>query len=318
LVLDEQAQGFGEAAYAIVQLAAAALACGDLATALPKIEEGISPARRTGHVRAEALGLALRAVIRHTAGAVREAEADYRDALRFGLLANDAWLGPFFLATYGAASAELGDESVAEQRFVEAERAIAALPEQTRLRRYGAVLVDTTRAVVDVIHAKRAADAGDRRTSRAAETRARAALARCQAKLAEHPTPELRVAEAVLTNALGSSVRVPDGLTLGRDGHWFRVRAGEKVDLSEKPILARLARLLAEAHIRGEREPIPRAALIERVWPSERIDATAGANRLAVTLSKLRGLGLAEDMEVSRRGVRLRPELHVRVEGRSS
>jgi predicted ATPase len=315
VVLSDLAQEFGEASYAVVQGATAAFACGDLATALPKLEEGLSRARRSGHVRAEALGLAMRAIIRHTGGSLRDAEADYRDALRFGLLANDAWLGPFFLATYGAASAELGDEAVAEQRFAEAERAIAALPNETRIRRYGAVLVDTTRAVVDVMRARRARSRDDTNGVEAAEGLARAALGRCLAALTDHPTAELRVAAAVLQNALASLERSPDGLSLGRDGRWFRVAAGKTVDLSGKPTLARLAWVLAEAHVRGEREPLPRAELVRRLWPAERIEPTAAANRLAVTLSKLRTLGLGREVEVSRQGVRLRPELQVRIEG---
>jgi hypothetical protein len=316
--LSEQAQELGEASYAVVEVAIAALGIGDLSTAVAKLEEGLSRARRTGHVRAEALALAMRGVIRHTAGGVRDAEADYRDALRFGLLVNDAWLSPFFLAVYGAASAELGDELVAEQRFVDAERAIAALPRETRFRQYGAVLVQTTRGVLDVMKAKRTQLRSDHAIAAAAEARARAALDRCLAEVGERPVAELRVAAAVLANALVSIDRAPSGLTLGRDGQWFRVHADAKIDLSEKPTIARLARVLAEAHIRGEREPLPRAELIRRIWPSERIEATAAGNRLAVTLSKLRALGLREEMEVSRRGVRLRPELQVRIEGLSS
>jgi hypothetical protein len=180
------------------------------------------------------------------------------------------------------------------------------------------LLVDTTRGVLDVARAKRAAAAADTKTARSSEKRARLRLDRCLASVAEHPTPELRVAAAVLTNALAALAHTSDGLTLGRDGEWFRMNAEEQVDLSKKPTLARLARVLAEAHIRGEREPIPRGQLIERVWPAERIDATAAANRLAVTLSKLRGLGLSGEIEASSRGIRLRPELVVRVEGQSS
>jgi hypothetical protein len=105
---------------------------------------------------------------------------------------------------------------------------------------------------------------------------------------------------------------------VGREGRWFRVGAHDTVDLDGKPTLARLAQILAEAHIRGEREPLPRHELIKRMWPDERIDPAAAANRLSVTLSKLRSLGLASELDVSRHGVRLRGDLVVHLEGQSS
>jgi hypothetical protein len=81
-------------------------------------------------------------------------------------------------------------------------------------------------------------------------------------------------------------------LVIGLDARWFRVEGREPVSLfkgrAARLILARLARL----RLSSPGAALPLEALFEAGWPGERIAPKAAANRVYVTLSKLKSLGL--------------------------
>jgi len=77
-------------------------------------------------------------------------------------------------------------------------------------------------------------------------------------------------------------------LEVHREGRWFRRGGGERVDLSRRKRLAGVLACLATAPPEG----VPLDALYEAGWPGERCLPGSDANRVHVTLSRLRGVGL--------------------------
>jgi len=133
--------------------------------------------------------------------------------------------------------------------------------------------------------------------------------------LAEAPAPDgtssavkssedVRLALRVLSRALAGSdaplsTRPSVGgpaadpvLVVGPDARWFRVGDREPVSLRK----ARSARLilaaLARQRLGSPAAALPIEALFEAGWPGERIAPKAAANRVYVTVTKLRNLGL--------------------------
>ena len=86
--------------------------------------------------------------------------------------------------------------------------------------------------------------------------------------------------------------RAVQALVVQREGLWFQVPGGARVQVRLRPqrrILVRLAseRLAAPGHA------LDRGALVTAGWPDERMRATAAKNRLFAAISGLRSLGLA-------------------------
>jgi hypothetical protein len=141
-----------------------------------------------------------------------------------------------------------------------------------------------------------------------AATRAQAAVA-----LARAPDPDgglgpagssedVRVALRLLERAIARPARAAPAsprpaalpvLVVGPEARWFRVGEGAPVRMeksrSARLILTRLTELRVASPGRG----LPLGALFEVGWPGERIARSAAKNRVYVTLTKLRQLGLA-------------------------
>lgn len=79
------------------------------------------------------------------------------------------------------------------------------------------------------------------------------------------------------------------GVTCTADGSTFVLRDGSRVDLSRRPLLVRLVRTLVEAGAGGT---VGRGALMEAVWPGERLVGRSGDARLHVAISTLRKQGV--------------------------
>src|SRR5262249_5874712 len=97
-------------------------------------------------------------------------------------------------------------------------------------------------------------------------------------------------------------------LVVGPEARWFRVGEGAPVRMqksrSARLILARLARLRVESPGKG----LPLDALFAVGWPGERIARSAAKNRVYVTITKLRQLGLAGLLQSRDDGFLLAPE----------
>ena len=81
-------------------------------------------------------------------------------------------------------------------------------------------------------------------------------------------------------------------LDVGEAFQWFRVPGGGKVSLSRRGALRTLFSALCRARLAGR--ALTGQALIEATWPGELLDRYTARNRLHVTITTLRKLGLRE------------------------
>lgn len=148
-----------------------------------------------------------------------------------------------------------------------------------------------------------------------AEARARIAAERSVAD--ERPAAvvtELRLATRVLelrADAIDAALSTLSlrSLTVARDGSWF-ARAGEaRVDLSRMVAPRRVLMALVDVHARSRGRAVDLEQLFAAGWPEQRALPTAAANRVHVTLNKLRTLGLRDVIQSREGGWLLDPAL---------
>jgi len=117
----------------------------------------------------------------------------------------------------------------------------------------------------------------------------------------------LRFADDVL-----SSYAPEDGaLVLADRSKQVRLPDGAVRSFHDKPMLWRLACAIAKLQLRSPDGYVKRSDLVSEVWAAEKISGKAASNRLAVAIHKLRKDGFSPLVEVSPRGVRLRPGTRV-------
>lgn len=107
------------------------------------------------------------------------------------------------------------------------------------------------------------------------------------------------------------ATRPEHGVVVGPQGAWFRLPSQEAVSVQA---FAAVARILAHLAQRAEEQPgsvSDAEDLIHAGWPGERIQHEAARNRLAVSLSKLRKLGLKAQLQRTKDGWRLDPDWSV-------
>lgn len=173
------------------------------------------------------------------------------------------------------------------------------------------VTVDLHCGHADLERARRAAAAGDVDASARHRHAAIAKIARAHAPASDGaPAPSLcaedvRLAVRLLERAIAeptraaerpAPARVASGATLivGPEARWFRLQDHPPV-LVHKARAGRLvlARLIRQ-HIDAPGSALSLGDLFEAGWPGERIAPKAAANRVYVTLTKLRQLGLGK------------------------
>ncbi|APR86166.1 protein kinase/ LuxR family transcriptional regulator [Minicystis rosea] len=245
-------------------------------------------------------------------GRLDEAASAYREATALLHNTGEQHYVAVFAAALGAVAIAQGRDDDANAHFKAATRAAdGARSLSTK------AAVDVFCGFGDVALARRAAAEGD---AEATDRHRRAALARIA--LARSPAPDgalapalsaedVRLAVRLLERALaeheapieGGAARLPRApqpsssavpmLVVGPEARWFRVQDGDPVRL----LKARAARLVLFRLVRRRLEAPGRAltleALFEAGWPGERIPRPAASNRVHVTLTKLRRLGLA-------------------------
>ncbi len=237
-------------------------------------------------------------------GLLGEARAAYAEALARLHGTGERHYSVVFLAALGAVEVGLGHEEVAAGHL----DAAAA--------RLGGVRVLTTRIAVelhsahaDALRARSAAAAGDRTASARLHRAAAAPIAVAQA-----PAPDGTLAPALCSEDVRLAVRLLERaialpaasagepgdprpssvarLIVGPEARWFRLQDRRPVPVlkakAARLVLYRLVRLRVDAPGRA----LSLAELFEAGWPGERIPPKAAANRVYVTLTKLRKLGL--------------------------
>jgi predicted ATPase len=86
-----------------------------------------------------------------------------------------------------------------------------------------------------------------------------------------------------------------NAILVGPDAHWFRPPGGERVVMTRKRVLRHLLIRLIDAHRNSPGIHVEVEDLFESAWPEElAIRHDSKANRLRVSMTRLRGLGLDE------------------------
>jgi predicted ATPase len=224
-------------------------------------------------------------------GKIDEARRWYESAARF-LATWVAHRGTALLyAAWGALEARHGDRARAEELFDVGRR--AALRGDTPTVRIGFELHEAS------LHLRAARDAGDagdagRLAGEIAKWGARAdALRRRTAADAAGgmDSIDVRFALRMLEQALAAR-RSRAELVVGKDGAWFAVDGGARVDLRRRGSLRRILHALVARHAEAPERALDQDALVERGWPGERLRPDAGSTRLRVAIATLRRLGL--------------------------
>lgn len=100
-------------------------------------------------------------------------------------------------------------------------------------------------------------------------------------------------------------------LTVGPECRWLQVADGPDVDLRRRWRIQRVLRRLLEAHQASPGAWLDVAAIFAAGWPGESARPASVTNRVYVTVSRLRKLGLGDLLESDSRGFRIRPDAEV-------
>lgn len=100
-------------------------------------------------------------------------------------------------------------------------------------------------------------------------------------------------------------------LRVGPDGSWFQRDGAERVDLERSQLQRRLLWRLVQARFSAAGRSLDTDALVEALWPGERIIRESAMNRLYVAINNLRRAGLGDLLERVPTGYRLRPDVHL-------
>lgn len=112
----------------------------------------------------------------------------------------------------------------------------------------------------------------------------------------------------------GPAAGAPDAFVVGMDARWFQRAGGERVHLLKNRAARLILRRLAMHRLHSPGEALALGKLFEAGWPGERISEGAANNRVYVTLTKLRKLGLYGLLQSRDDGFLLDPAANVLME----
>lgn len=120
----------------------------------------------------------------------------------------------------------------------------------------------------------------------------------------------------VLNTLLPAGNHVPTrALFVAREGAYFHVSGGARVDLQTKGPLRRVFRAIVKAHRDRSQRPLSVFEIFEAGWSGEKAAPEALAGRVYSAISKLRAMGLSEVLVRSATGYQLAPRVCVIEEG---
>lgn len=121
---------------------------------------------------------------------------------------------------------------------------------------------------------------------------------------------QIRIPLGLLERRIVNETRkVEAGLRIGHEGRWFSVGLGERVKLEKRLRPRRLLMALVEHRARDSDHGIDLDDLFHAVWPDEIATPKSAANRVYVTITRLRKLGLGDVLKCSERGFFLDPQV---------
>jgi hypothetical protein len=278
-------------AWAMAMIGVSAAEAGDPSTARTRLDAALAAVRAVGDEHTEGLVQGYRGNVALEQGLLREAEDAYRAAITVLARAGDIGAEAAVTAALASVDHELGRVPAAKEGF---RRAKALLRNDARAARHEAYAILSK--VLDGEEAIRAAAKPAKKGSEPEEVRfARRVLAR---------RAEGRVAE---------TSRDARAIIVAGDGSWLRVPSGATVRLGRARALARIVRELALERVRHPGRPVPAADLVRAGWPDERIVPSAAKNRLHVSITRLRKLGLEDAILRDADGYMFDPALLVTV-----
>lgn len=112
--------------------------------------------------------------------------------------------------------------------------------------------------------------------------------------------------------AQGEEQELPDNvLIFGEDGSWFRVPAGDIVDIERRKSLRLILMALADARTERPGQHLSLWDLLSAGWPGEKVIREAGASRVHVAVATLRRMGLRDLLLHSKEGYMLTPNVDI-------
>ena len=96
-------------------------------------------------------------------------------------------------------------------------------------------------------------------------------------------------------------------LFVARDGEYFSVSGGARIDLSTKGPLRRIFRAIVKAHRDAPSGGLTVTEVFEAGWFGERADPDAAAGRVYSAISKLKRMGLGDVLARTEVGYQLDP-----------
>jgi hypothetical protein len=103
-------------------------------------------------------------------------------------------------------------------------------------------------------------------------------------------------------------------LVVGSNASWFDPPRGPRVRCGRRPVIARIVHALASRRLDEPGRGFTCDELLSIGWPGERMLRKSAKNRVYVTVSRLRRLGLGEALVVRDGVYLLDPSLEVRIE----
>lgn len=262
-------------AWTMAMIGVAAAEIGDPSAARTRLDAALAAVRAVGDEHSEGLVQGYRGNVAFEQGLLREAEDAYRAAITILARAGDAGAEAAVTTALAAVEHELGRVPAAKEGF---RRARLLLKDDARAARRDAFAVFAT-----VLEGEEAM---------------RAAASRSAKKKTE--PEEVRFARRVLARRLEGRATAVDGegatkgIVVAGDASWLRVPSGTTVRLGRARALARIVRELALERVRHPGRPIAADDLVRAGWPDERIVPAAAKNRLHVSITRLRKLGLGD------------------------
>jgi tetratricopeptide (TPR) repeat protein len=212
----------------------------------------------------------------------------------------------------GRAEAHLDDSEQAAKWIDEASQRAADLADPCC-----AELVEICRGHLDLVHARRCMIGLEASAVRGWLSSARSRLSSLCDSLPHAPHFPLRMATASLDRSIAVEVeKAESGLRIGHEGRWFALGSGDRVCLAKRRRPRRLLMALVEQRARHSGAGVDVDDLFRAVWPDEVATPESAANRVYVTITRLRKLGLADMLTCGEKGFCLDPNVPLIIERR--
>lgn len=290
---------------------------GKLEAAAVALSQAMEVHRSIGDAQTEAIARGYVGIIRHEQNRPAEARLLLDEALAQNRKLGNRRFEGLMLAHLGSLAAPAGELSKAAALLDEADATLQAAQEGVFLSVTGLL-----RGVLDVRRYLSGAEKGDASAAAHLE-RARARLpkdgaaslrsdeARCALRLLQRALSEARP-ESLVETAPDAEKAPAQALVVGPEASWFRPPGKRKVvDLSNRRVLKLLLRALADLRSLAPGKAMALDSLFAAGWPGEKVAPDVLANRVFVSLTSLRKLGLREVLLKTAEGYLLDPEVRL-------